>query len=284
MEREIKTLDGLTTKEILSTFNTSFSDYFISLKLTEEQLNSKMLVDKTNLSLSVGVFENKKLIAFILHGIGTVNNKKVAYNGGTGVIPEKRGSGLTKQMYRFILPLLKKEGVAELVLEVIAENIQAIKSYERSGFKIRRRLLCYKGKAKILNTKEPLIIRKLNHYVWELMESFWEINPTWQNSKSAVDQVRESNVSMGAYIKNQLVAYVIYSPHKHRIQQIAVSKSHRRRRLASALISELINANGNNFSIINVDDRSHSTNSFLKHIGLDVYFEQFEMKLILNNI
>jgi len=86
---EIKTLENIDKKDILHVFNKSFSDYFIPFKLTEEQLNSKMLADKTNLNLSVGVFENKNLIAFILHGFDKINNEKVIYNGGTGVIPKK---------------------------------------------------------------------------------------------------------------------------------------------------------------------------------------------------
>jgi hypothetical protein len=51
---EIKTLKGTSTKEILKVFNDSFVDYFIPFKLTEAQLVSKMLADKTDLSLSVG--------------------------------------------------------------------------------------------------------------------------------------------------------------------------------------------------------------------------------------
>lgn len=53
-----------------------------------------MLADKINLELSVGSFENGKLIAFILHRFDIINYPKVIYSGGTGVIPKKRGSGL----------------------------------------------------------------------------------------------------------------------------------------------------------------------------------------------
>ena len=109
---EIKSLTGTNCKDILNVFNNSFSDYFVPFKLTEEQLVSKMISDKTDLELSVGVFENQKLIAFILHGFDITNNQNVVYNGGTGVIPEKRGLGLTKQMYAFNLPVLEKKGIA----------------------------------------------------------------------------------------------------------------------------------------------------------------------------
>lgn len=85
---EIRTLEGVNIKEIQDVFNHSFSDYFIPLKLTEEQFALKLLADKIDLSLSVGVFESCNLIAFILHGFDTVKNLRVLYNGGTGVVPE----------------------------------------------------------------------------------------------------------------------------------------------------------------------------------------------------
>ncbi|WP_299437750.1 GNAT family N-acetyltransferase [uncultured Aquimarina sp.] len=179
---EIHTLIGVDTKDILKVFNESFSDYFIPFQLTEEQLDSKMLADKVNLGVSVGVFEDERLIAFILHGFDEINGEKIVYNGGTGVIPEKRGFGLTKQMYNFILPVLKEKGINKLFLEVITKNIQAITSYKKSGYKIERELYCYKGEIVISNVNNNLEIRELQEYDWSLMQSFWDITPTWQMS------------------------------------------------------------------------------------------------------
>jgi ribosomal protein S18 acetylase RimI-like enzyme len=279
---EISTLEGIDIKEILKVFNLSFSNYFIPFKLTEEQLASKLLVDKTDLSLSVGVFENGKLIAFILHGFDTINNQKVIYNGGTPVIPEKRGLGLTKKMYGIILPILANKGINKLRLEVITENIQAIRSYSKSGFRAKRNLLCYKGEVQISNTDSNIKIKELQQYNWQLMESFWDIYPSWQNSKSVVEELRSKNNSLGAYIENKLVGYVIYNPTSKRIQQIAVSKEFRRKRIATALVFELKERYGNTLSIINVDKQSSAVNSFLIKIGLENNLEQIEMELKLN--
>jgi len=88
---ELKTLESINKISILNAFNESFSDYFIPFKLTKEQLISKMTSDKIDLSISVGAFENGKLNAFILHGFDNIKNQKVGYNGGTGVVPDKRG-------------------------------------------------------------------------------------------------------------------------------------------------------------------------------------------------
>ncbi len=279
---EIKTLKGIDKKDILNVFNLSFSDYFIPFKLTKEQLTSKMLADKTDLNLSVGVFENKNLIAFILHGFDKINNEKVVYNGGTGVVPEKRGSGLTKQMYHFILPILIENGIDKLQLEVITENTQAIASYEKSGYQIQRALVCYKGEIHIPKTNKDLHIKKLQDYNWDVMESFWDIYPTWQNSKNVVNELKDNNISLGAYLENQLVGYIIYNPNSRRIQQIAVSSNFRHKKIASTLIREIIETYGNSLSIINVDKSSKSVNIFLEKMGFEINLEQLEMKLQLD--
>ena len=280
---EIKTLEGINKLDILKVFNKSFSDYFIPFKLSEEQLTSKMLADKTDLNLSVGVFENENLIAFILHGFDKINNEKVIYNGGTGVIPEKRGSGLTKQMHSFILPILKEKKIDKLQLEVITKNNQAIISYQKSGYKIERALVCYKGEICISDTNNNLEIKKMENYSWDLMKSFWDIYPTWQNSKNVVNELKPNNISMGAYIDDQLVGYIIYNPNNKRIQQIAVSRNFRKRKIASSLIYNIIETYGNILSVINVDKSSKSMNHFLEKIGFKNNLEQLEMKLHLNN-
>lgn len=279
---EIKTLEKTDTKDIVNTFNQSFSDYFIPFELNQEQLTSKMIADKTDLELSVGVFEQGDLVAFILHGFDVRNSQKLIYNGGTGVIPEKRGFGLTKQMYQFILPILTKKGINKLLLEVIAQNTPAIKSYQQVGFKTIREVICYKGKAEITQTNQELVIQELKSYNWDLMESFWEITPTWQNSNNVLDILQSNNISLGVYTNEQLVAYVIYNPNSKRIQQLAVHQDFRRQKLASTLVSKLVEKYGNRLSIINVDGISKGINTFLTKIGLEPSLKQLEMELALD--
>lgn len=279
----IKTLENISIEKITDTFNLAFSDYFISFHMTPELLSSKMKADKTDLSYSVGVFEDEELIALILHGTDIIGNKRVVYNGGTGVIPSKRGMGLTRRMYEFILPVLKEKGVDNVVLEVISKNIQAIKSYERSGFEIVRELKCYKGQISLKERTENFIIKELISYDWTIMQSFWDLMPTWQNSSHVADELKNINRALGAYINNELVGYVIYNPNSKRIQQIAVHKDFRKKGIGSALMAVVVEEIGKELSIINIDKDSIPINSFLLRIGLENNINQFEMKLKFNN-
>ena len=278
---EIKTLNGVSSKAITDVFNLSFSDYFIPFKLTEKQMIDKMEADKTYLDLSVGVFENGALIGFILHAKDNINGKNLVYNGGTGVVPTKRGCGLTKKMYSFILPILQEKGIDSLILEVISYNQQAIKSYEQSGYKKVKTLACYKGSLKPLEINNSIKIKALKQYDWDIMESFWDIAPTWQASKNVLNTLMKTNVSLGAYQQNKLIGYCIYNPKNNRIQHLAVAKNFRKNKIASTLLSEISKVHGNTISIINIDKKSKPINQFFKTVGLEEYLEQLEMKLEL---
>ena len=177
---QIKTLSGVSHEDILSVFNTAFSDYLVPLQLTPEQLATKMKADGTELSLSCGVFEHEQLVAFILHGMDTIKGEKVAYNGGTGVIPGKRGMRLTTKMYEFILPVLVNKGIKRIVLEVITNNVPALKTYQGVGFKTNRELLCYKGDKLDYLQKGPAMLKPLENDHRESLESFGEVTPSWQ--------------------------------------------------------------------------------------------------------
>ena len=124
---EIKTLSQTSNQDILNCFNLSFSDYSIPFKLKLDQLVTKITTENINREISIGVFRKQKLIGFVLHGDRKVGGIKKAYNAGTGVIPTERGCALTKRMYEFIKPKLKREAFDEIVLEVISNNIPAIK-------------------------------------------------------------------------------------------------------------------------------------------------------------
>ncbi|MEM7086751.1 MAG: GNAT family N-acetyltransferase [Bacteroidota bacterium] len=276
-----KTLEGTDDRLILEAFNDAFSDYFVPFHLTLGQLQSKIKADHVAPHLSVGVFENDQLIAFILHGIDTSGNQKVLYNGGTGVIPSRRGQGLTKRMHDFLIPSLTEQHIDLLTLEVITTNIQAIRSYEKVGYERDRLLACYKGDVMISLGNNPIEIKELREYDWPVLQSFWDIAPTWQNSKRTLNGLKRTNKSLAAYWEGRCVGYVIYDASSKRIQQIAVAPNFRRRKVATTLVAALTATFGNSLSIINVDKYSPPINSFLQYLGLENYLDQYEMTLKL---
>jgi ribosomal protein S18 acetylase RimI-like enzyme len=275
---EFKTLENTTIDEILAVFNLSFSNSIMPFRLTKDQFEHKIINDSIKLELSAGAFIDDKLVGFILHGKDFINNQSVAYNAGTGVDPNFRGNKIISQLYDFILPIVKDEGITKMQLEAITENAIALSIYKRVGFKIDRELDCYRGfiNAKWENRYE---IRTLEKYDWQIMESFWDCQPSWQNAITAAENSFDNNVSIGIYDKEMLLGYMIYNPILNKIQQLAIDKKHRKKGLARQLLGYASKNNNQELLLNNIDTASKDTASLLLSLGLEIRIKQYEMSL-----
>lgn len=273
------TLENTTPEDITGIFNLSFSDYIIPFRLTTDQLNERIKSEGIELDLSVGAFENNRLVGFILHGYDTPDKTKTAYNGGTGVAPDKRGNKLTAKLYEFSLPILKARQIEKVRLEVITENIPALKTYKNIGFDIVRKLDCYKGALNTGGMTQGAEIKSLDIADWETLRSFWDWKPAWSNSIRAVEHLSRTNVSIGIYIDEKITGYLIFNPNTKRVQQFAIDKNHRNKGLGKQLFSHIAQKYGNEISLINIDDRFENTSKFLTSIGLSRHLSQYEMEL-----
>ena len=63
---DIHTLEKVNLHEILTVFNESFSDYFVPIKISLEQLQTKITSENIQMEISVGAFINNKLVGFIM--------------------------------------------------------------------------------------------------------------------------------------------------------------------------------------------------------------------------
>ncbi|MDH6251083.1 ribosomal protein S18 acetylase RimI-like enzyme [Chryseobacterium sp. H1D6B] len=275
---EFKNLENIDIQELLSVFNHSFSDYLIHFHLTQEQLKSKINTEKIDKSLSVGAFQSGQMVSFILHAEKIEDGQRIIYNAGTGIIPDYRGQGLVRKMYDHILPVLQDRKADILTLEVLEENQPAVRAYTNLGFSITRKLLCFKGNIQCKEKDSDILIQEMKNPQWEKFRSFWDIQPSWQNSVMVLERMNEDCVILGAYKKEKLAGYAVYNPLTRKVHQISVDKIHRKKGIGTKLFGAIKQINeGEAVSINNVDDTSENTSQFLTAMGLHNWVSQFEM-------
>ncbi len=274
-----KTLENTSIKNLVAVFNESFKNYFVKIVLTEEILSNKIISEDVDLSLSAGAFENGRLVGFILHAVRDVEGIKTAYNAGTGVVEECRGKSLTVQLYQYILPRLKASGVQKCVLEVISENIPAIKSYQKAGFKIIRDLECFKGTTQAKH-KDEVSFRNISGEEWASLRDHWDWQPTWQHSVETVQKL-DSYQHLGILLQSQVVGYCIFNP-AGRVVQFCVNKGFREQGLGKMLFSEVNRIVNTDLSVINVDGYHQGSVAFLEKIGLTKTLKQYAMELSIS--
>lgn len=280
----IQTLENSTASQIMKVFNQSFADYLFPFQLTEEDLKTKLKAENIALHNSAGAFVGTVLVGFILIGTDEINGKSIAYNAGTGVIPDYRGNNLTAKLYGFLLPFLADKNIQQHQLEVLTENHFAIKAYQQIGFKIQRELSCYKGKITESKLPENITVREISFSGIATLENHSNQIPAFQNSLNAIQRTIALHIIYGAFADNKLAGFLIFSPSNLRIKQFNVQKEYRKKGIATALFMKVKeHAKAEQVSIINVDNADKTTSLFIAKMGLTKYIQQYEMSYTCAN-
>ncbi|MCD4677758.1 MAG: GNAT family N-acetyltransferase [Desulfobacula sp.] len=279
--KTIKSLEKISFNSLFIAFNEAFTDYEIQLNKDElrTMLDRRGYVSK----LSFGAFEDEKIIAFTLNGIGLFNGVKTAYDAGTGTIKEFRGQGMASKIFKYSLPFLKEAGVSQYLLEVLQHNTKAVSVYKKLGFKITREFNYFKQNNKNISLNSSGIhpeynLQKTDLSLNKLMIEFWDFIPSWQNSFETIFRKIDDFKIIGAYKGLELIGYCIIEPGSGDITQIAVDKEYRRKGIASVLLKEALKFNQySSIKVVNTELDCRPITEFLRKNAIPLKGRQFEM-------
>jgi len=272
---EIKPLSQANIQPIADCFNQAFEDYFVKFNATPEYLAERWHTAGVDYSMSFGCYDNNKLVGFVIHG--TNPERGEAYNAGTGVIPEFRRKGIVKKLYEAAIPVLKKNAIRQVRLEVITKNQPAINAYSTLGFKEKRKLLCFRGQVNIESTGK-FRIQKTDAINTELFRSFLDVEPSWENGFDALIRKREPLEIYEIMGQEKVIGFGIRFSGTGYIPLLGIHPEFRRIGAGKELFSYL-SANTSEVRLNNIDSRSLPMTQFLTKVGLENHLNQFEMIL-----
>ncbi|MGD8192241.1 GNAT family N-acetyltransferase [Brevibacillus ginsengisoli] len=139
----IKRLSECTFLEAVKVWNRGFEGYFFPVNLDLTAFIQRMANEGLSPEHSVVAFDKEQAVGFVLNGIRTSGDQKIAWNGGTGVIPEYRHQGVGRQLMQATLDVYREEQVNVATLEAIKANEKAIQLYQKMGYKIVDELVFY---------------------------------------------------------------------------------------------------------------------------------------------
>jgi ribosomal protein S18 acetylase RimI-like enzyme len=278
----IKTLKGIDFSIIYDAFAKAFADYEV-LPLSSDQILQMVTRRGFDPELSFGAFNNDALVSFTLNGIGNWNGKRTAYDTGTGTIKEYRGKGLAKRIFQESVPILKENGIEQYLLEVLQHNDKAVNLYRNQGFEVTREFDYFTSDKSDLvfsneNLNNDFEIREINIPDYNIASSFWDFEPSWQNSFDSIYRTAQNFKAIGAFKDTKLVGYGITELNSGDITQLAVKNDYRRNGIGSVLIQHLIDLiPGESIKIINTVKDYISILKFLMNIRIQSNGSQFEM-------
>ncbi|MBR9923084.1 MAG: GNAT family N-acetyltransferase [Bacteroidetes bacterium] len=269
----VKKLENIEFDIIAACFLKSYEGYYVKVPTDKNYYKRRWEMAKVDYALSYGMFDGENLVGFIINAIDNRNGKKVAFNTGTGVIPGYRGKRIVKSIYDFAVPDLKNSGIAKCSLEVIVENIKAIKSYQSIGFDVCKKFNCFSGEIK-LNSNEKIELNEVdyNAFDWEKMPNqdlySWDFNS---------EVLKNGDYKYFHLIKGGLVeSYFIVNPKNEYLAQFEILKK------SDGCWNRLfrgIKQVSSSIKIINVDTRLNRKIDFINSIGLSNTVNQYEMEM-----
>jgi ribosomal protein S18 acetylase RimI-like enzyme len=258
-------------------FLAAFSDYEVDMQLSEQQFAQRLTRDGVQFEISVGAFDDDRMIGFYMNGLGDWQGKPTAYDAGTGINPDDRGRGVAQELFAFLVTRLKERTVSEYLLEVLTSNERAVTLYRKLGFVEVRKLAVLRSEHPLepLDDLAGVELRSNAEPDWKLFQTFWDGYPSWQNSIAAVERIPNDRAIVGAHVDGVCVGYgVVFTPGAN-LMQLAVAPPHRRKGIGSRILRAL--SADQILKVNNIDEELKETLAFFEANGFKVVLNQFEM-------
>lgn len=271
---EIKNLETVSFERIVPCLTESFKGYFVDMPSEVEFWKRRFENGRMDRSLSWGCVDNGRLIGFVINGIDFDNGTLVAFNMGTGVIPDFRGNSLVDKMYRYGMPDLKSRGVERCRLEVIDKNERAIRVYKRIGFSANRTLYCYKG---VAGTEHTVKIKEVS--IGSVEPYLIDDHYSWENKIRTIQTPYTVYKAYSVMAPEELhpCGYFVINPENGYIPQLESETGQWK------YLFDAIGQVSQQFKINNIDERRIELLEFMRTAGFENTINQYQMELPLND-
>lgn len=187
---KITPLSECTFDQAVQVWNSGFEGYFANITLTTDQFMKRLVTQGLSPDLSIVAWKNGKPIGCVLNGIRTISGKRVAWNGGTAVVPEYRRTGVGRRMMDACLDVYRGFNVDVAYLEALVDNGPAIALYEQCGYHIVDSMTCLVRTgplpAKSFHSHADTGYMKIGPPSQVLTLPFYTPFATWQNQWQSV--------------------------------------------------------------------------------------------------
>lgn len=209
----IKRMSDCTFAEVTKAWNRGFEGYFFPIAMTEEMLVQRLGAEGYVLNLSVVAFDGQEPVGLVASGLRTINGRKVAWNGGTGVATAYRRQGVGRQLMGETLALYQEAGVHDATLEAISENVKAIALYEQLGYEVVDRLLFWQRTDALSADHFGAGVADGRYRVRHVLAqeasglAFYQADAPWQNQWQSM---RDGEALLVEDAQGQAVGYAMY--------------------------------------------------------------------------
>jgi ribosomal protein S18 acetylase RimI-like enzyme len=265
------TLENVKIQELTEAYNLGFSDYQLTLSMSEKKLQQILKKNGYRAESSVGLFDREKLVGFVLNGV----RGNYCYDSGTAIIPAYRGKGYAHLLLEKALSVLKDQAIHTWVLEVLSDNTRAINLYRGIGFTRQRGFNCYHTKTEKTRENKPATALVLSRQKTIRIPQ-GECLPSWQSEEQAI--IAGEIPVWDIQLEEKNVGTICFDPATGSIAQLYIQDEERRKGFAKGAIIEAAKlCKAEQLRFINIDESYLPLNKLLLSLGFTCFTTQLEM-------
>jgi ribosomal protein S18 acetylase RimI-like enzyme len=272
---EIKNLKDTPMADVVAAISESFADYFVPMPGDLMYWEKRFKGARVNLELSFGMFDQGKLVGFIINGVDELGGYKTAFNTGTGVTQSARGHGVTEKLYQYAMPVFKAHGIQYCSLEVIEQNERALHVYSRIGFKVARELKCFKGEISLADI--DVDITEIPFSSVETLSRAADAHYSWDHTSTTIKALEDAYKTYKVSSKQgHDIGFFVINPGTGYLAQMepATDQTENAMQLLAGVASVSGTVKVNNVAA----ERKHIITA-LEQAGLDNFINQYEMQM-----
>jgi ribosomal protein S18 acetylase RimI-like enzyme len=265
--------------DVVNCLAVAFENYYVKVSSDYDYWINRWKAARVDYSMSAGIFDDAKLVGFILHGIDTDEDGILtAFNCGTGILPEYRKRGFVQELYQYLFPALKAGGIQKCGLEVIIQNDIACQSYERVGFKTKKRYKCFFGKLELTGALSGLLsFAKTAKPDWNSYSGMKRCRFSWEhNDKAIIAAGKDAFDFWELYDGTDVAGYAILKPNGHIVQFGVVAEPY-----LHALYDGIAGV-ATQVKLVNIEETEAHTCDFLQSRALKNSIDQYYMECNVN--
>lgn len=282
-------LNNVDFSEIYSCFLEAFADYHIDMSYMNQQaMYNRMCKNGVDYNVSVGAFDNGKMVGFTLIGIDDWRGQKAAFDAGTGIVPDFRGKGIARKMFEFSIPKCKELGIEKFLLEVLRVNEAGIKAYQKTGFNITRELDCFALQVdQFKSSGKPvagIVIRQVERDILSQFAPHLDWQPSWENSFSSISRIPDEVNIYGAFTGDKCVGILAFYPALNWVMSLVIKRNYRLKGIAVQLVTHCVPnlpKTVKTIKALNIESTAVDMINLFKQLGFEETSGQYEMAMDL---
>ncbi|HLF27376.1 MAG TPA: GNAT family N-acetyltransferase [Anaerolineae bacterium] len=261
-------------------FTRAYTDYYVPVHFTGAGFESMIAAYDIDLSASrVGVV-GQAPAALALLGVRGPRG----WIGGMGVVPEQRGERAGRAITEAVIDAARRLKLRSINLEVLTQNLPAVRIYEALGFRRQRLLDVWRRDSDATFPMPPRqVVQPLDvSACLALFEELHAVAPPWQRDLPTLQRTAAALHALGIAEDGRITAYLLYRMDNAQVSvlDLAAAPGQRTAAIESMLRALIRDRAGSPIHLANLPQDDPASN-VMHLIGAQVQLQQHEMTLEL---